>query len=78
MRERFMRQLLAGAITLLVLLPAATPADARRGGSSDHFNSPGYQRALMESRKAYRLQIERARAYEQHRTRKPRPSKLHR
>ncbi len=71
--EHLMRQLLAGAITLLIALPAATPADARRGGGNDHFNSPGYQRALAESRKAYRLQIERQRAYEQHRARKRPP-----
>lgn len=66
-------RLLLLAITLLILLPAATPADARRGGMSDHFNSPGYQRALAESRKAYRLQIERQREYERHRARKPQP-----
>lgn len=73
MHGHLMRLLLAGAIALLIALPAATPADARRGGSSDHFNSPGYQRALAESRKAYRLQIERQRAYEQHRARKRQP-----
>ncbi len=36
-------------------------------------NSPGYQRALTESRKAYRLRVERERAYEQYRARKLRP-----
>lgn len=73
MHEHLMRQLLAGAIVLLIAFSAATPAEARRGGASDHFNSPGYQRALAESRKAYRLQIERQRAYEQHRARKRQP-----
>ncbi|OQW57054.1 MAG: hypothetical protein A4S14_08960 [Proteobacteria bacterium SG_bin9] len=59
-------------MALLILLPAATPADARRGGN-DFMNSPGYQRALTESRKAYRLRVERERAYEQYRARKLRP-----
>lgn len=78
MRERLMRMCVAGAGALLIWLAAAMPADARRGGASDHFNSPGYQRALAESRKAYRLQIERQRAYEQHRARrKPRPRSVH-
>lgn len=67
-----MRMILAGVI-VLILLPAATSAEARRGGASDHFNSPGYQRALAESRKAYRLQIERQRSYEWHRARTMNP-----
>lgn len=68
-----MRKLYAGAIALVILLPAATPADARRGGMSDHLNSPGYQRALAESRKAYRLQYQRQQEYERYRARKLRP-----
>lgn len=72
-----MRQLLASMIVLLIILSAATPANARRGGS-DFMNSPGYQRALIESRKAYRQQIEQQRAYEQYRARKPRKRLHHR
>ncbi|MFZ5735044.1 MAG: hypothetical protein ACOY4O_20115 [Pseudomonadota bacterium] len=83
MHKSLMRMFVAGAAGMLVWLVTAMPADARRGGASDHFNSPGYQRALAESRKAYRLQIERQRAYEQHRyerqrARKLRPRAVHR
>ena len=40
---------------MTAVVTMATPADARRGGG-DFMNSPGYQRALQESRKRYREQ----------------------
>jgi hypothetical protein len=48
------------AIMLLVAawaLFAATPAAARGGGAANIMGSPGYQRALEESRKRYRESV---------------------
>lgn len=72
-----MRQLLASTIMLLMLFAATAPADARRGGN-DFMNSPGYQRALIESRNAHRQRVEQQRAYEEYRSRKPRKRLHHR
>ncbi|MBB5050552.1 hypothetical protein HNQ36_000500 [Afipia massiliensis] len=47
----------AAAFFLLVIaaaLPSITPASARGGGAANIMGSPGYQRALEESRKRYR------------------------
>ena len=56
-----MRFTIASLIACLLLLSAAlssaTPAFARGGGVPNLLNSPGYQRALEESRKRYREQL---------------------
>lgn len=52
-----MRNQILPAIFLLVAafaLSDATPASARGGGAANIMDSPGYQRALQESRKRYR------------------------
>ena len=40
--------------TTALALSATTPASARGGGAANIMGSPGYQRALEESRKRYR------------------------
>lgn len=49
-------------IALLLLMAAevisATPASARGGGAANLLNSPGYQRALQESRERYRREAQ--------------------
>lgn len=49
---------LTACLLLLVaaMLGSATPASAR-GGAANLLNSPGYQRALEESRKRYRQSV---------------------
>lgn len=41
-------------LLILIALPSITPASARGGGAANIMGSPGYQRALEESRKRYR------------------------
>ncbi|MDO8980620.1 MAG: hypothetical protein Q7V17_15435 [Afipia sp.] len=41
-------------LLISLALPSVTPASARGGGAANIMGSPGYQRALEESRKRYR------------------------
>ena len=50
------------AVVTIAVVTMTAPADARRGGGNDFMNSPGYQRALQESRKRYQEQYLRQQA----------------
>jgi len=41
-------------LLISLVLPSVTPASARGGAAANIMGSPGYQRALEESRKRYR------------------------
>lgn len=56
--HRFLRiGIVTSFLATLCLTPATTPASAR-GAAPSVMNSPGYQRALEESRKRYRQEVQ--------------------